>query len=168
MSSFELAIGKILSNEGDAVVSDDHGRGASKYGITLATYRYHHPLANPECIINMTREQAMEFYQHDYGWDRLNIGLIESQAVAEKVFDLAVNIGPRTAIKILQRAACVKDDGVLGPKTAAAVNSIHPDDLLRAIYQAGVSHYDAVLETHPGWENCREGWMARLAQGVPA
>src|ERR1039458_1169142 len=112
MSDFSLAIPMILKNEGSAYVPDDNGRGPSKWGITLATYQEYFPKATAEDIQNLGPEQATAFYRIAV-WERFHIGLIDSQAVAAKVFDLIVNCGP-IAIKWLQSAVDTCEDGLLG------------------------------------------------------
>jgi len=161
MSKFEDAIGPLLDHEGGAYVPDDHGRGPSRWGITLATYRERHPQATGADIRSMTRERAAAFY-HEAFWDGLNLGLIDDQTVAGKVFDLAVNIGPGTAVKLLQRVAAVREDGMLGPETSAAINRELPGAVLAAIRAAGERHYRALVRVHPKWTPLLPGWLARL------
>ena len=166
MSEFGLFVDELLDvNEGGAYTAEDCGRGPSKWGITLATYRQWDPGATADTIRDMTRDDAAYFYQFQFGWEPLRIGAIYSQAVANKVFDLQVNTGQ--GIVFLQRAVGVTPDGKLGPVTVAAVNSLPPDDVLRGIYAAGKAHYDGIVAAHPEKQQFYAGWMARLAKETP-
>jgi len=162
MATFDLFKDILLRHEGCAYVADDHGRGPSKWRITLQTARESEPSWTADTILNLSADQAAAFYQVHF-WDRYHIGLLNSQDVANKVCDLAVNVGPGTAIKFLQRAVGTKDDGVLGPATAAAANAVDPDMLLAQIKEAGEHYYRDVAAAHPEWADNLNGWLARLS-----
>lgn len=92
----------------------------TKYGISAAAY--------PNLDIrNLTLEQAKAIYLTDYwqaaGCDKL------PEVVRFDHFDMAVNSGVFNAKKILQRAVGVEDDGIVGPKTLAAIAAIAPEKL---------------------------------------
>jgi lysozyme family protein len=85
----------------------------------------------------MTEAQAAAIYKSQW-WDRYRYGDIHDQAVATKVFDLSVNMGPVRAHSLLQQALRSADkpvpvDGEMGPKTIAAVNAAEPRILLAAL-----------------------------------
>jgi lysozyme family protein len=91
---------------------------------------------------------------------------IESQAVANKVFDMAVNMGHSQAHKITQRACLdcghtVSVDGFLGEKTLAAVNSIPETNLLMAIKARAGSFYRDLAASKPSNVQFLKGWLAR-------
>jgi lysozyme family protein len=162
MALFGDAIAQLLRNEGPGFVDNDHGRGPSKYGVTLLTYRDYKPGATAEDIRRLTSAGAEVFYR--WWWERYKLGLIDSQEVAFKAFDLGVNCGQATVIKILQRAVGVPADGILGPRTAAAVNARTPKLVLQGIRTAGAQHYQELVERRPEYAPCLEGWLARLAK----
>ena len=166
MAEFDLFVDTLLDvNEGSEYVPDDCGRGPSKWGITLETYRQWDPGATADTIRDMTRDGAAYFYRCQFGWEPLHMPAIHSQAVAEKVFDLQVNTG--RGVVFLQQAANVTPDGRIGPVTLAAVNAIPPDEMLKRIYAAGKAYYDSVVAAHPDRQRLYVGWMARLAKGIP-
>ncbi len=78
--------------------------------------------------------------------------------IAVAVFDAAVHHGPKTAIKLLQRALKVADDGEYGRITHGTLTARDTNetfDLLlaqRAIY----------LTTCPAWPTYKLGWLKRL------
>lgn len=97
---------------------DDPG-GETKYGISK---RYHQEVD----IANLTKEAAAEIGKREY-YDKLHLSLLNSPRIRWKLFDLGFGpLGPYSAeqaIKWVQLKCAVKDDGVLGPITAAAINS---------------------------------------------
>lgn len=161
MSDFNQAIGPTLKEEGSDFVPQDHGRGASKFGITLLTYQEIYPHATAADIEALTPETATAFYL-DHWWNRYHFGLINDQTLANKVFDLSVNDGPGTAIMWLQRSSGVDHDGILGLITAAAVNKLDSGLVLLRIRALAGEHYLELAKTSE--ENARElnGWLARL------
>lgn len=162
MSDFNAAVKVLLSHEGSDYVPDDHGRGPSKYGITLATAQDAlYPDWTAKNIRALTEASAADFY-HEAFWRRFHLGLIDDQEVATKMLELAVNIGPGTAIRLLQRAVGAGQDSLLGPATAGRVNSMPPAQVLAGIRAAGERHYRDIVVVHPEWANCLDGWLARL------
>ena len=86
--------------------------------------------------------------------------------MAIKVFDLAVNVGHRQAVKLLQRAlracgATVADDGVLGPLTRQAVQVAQPDLLVAALRSEAAGFYRALAQKKPENEKFLKGWLNR-------
>lgn len=57
-----------------------------KYGISQRSY------PNVD-IRNLTEQQAKAIYKRDY-WDKVKADDINSQVIAENIFDTAVNMGP--------------------------------------------------------------------------
>lgn len=97
------------------------------------------------------------FYRENF-WRYDNI---VSQAVANKVFDYAVNMGPRNATMVLQRAlrACgipIGDDGILGPETIKAANAADPQMLLVGLRSEAAGYYRKI-----GKSAFINGWLNR-------
>ena len=163
MSTFAAAIDPLLKREGSRYVADDHGRGPSKWGITLATLRELMPTATAADIQALGPAQASVVYRVLF-WQRYRLALIDEQALATKLLDLAVNLGGGTAVKLLQRAVGVQDDGVLGPKTAAAVNSRPGPLVLEQLRTEAAQRYRNIVLAHPEWQEDLAGWLVRLSQ----
>lgn len=161
MSKFEDAIAVVLSNEGGQFVPDDQGRGPSKWGVTLKTAQAFHPDWIAQDIQNLTYLGAQEFYR-DAFWETYRIGLIENQELATKVFDLCINVGPRV-ILWLQDVVGVKMDGVLGRRTATAVNSRDQEAVLAVVKAKASAYYHQIVLNDPGKVGLLTGWLQRLA-----
>lgn len=104
------------------------GRGelkGTKYGIAARSYPHLD-------IQNLTLDQAKAIYLEDF-WNL--IGQAHG-AVKFQLFDAAVNHGNGNAVRMLQRAVNVADDGAWGPLSQAALEAMessggHNDVLLR-------------------------------------
>lgn len=160
MAEFSAAIGLLVDHEGPEYVPDDNGRGPSKYGVTLKTARQFHPEWTERDIEQLTAHSAEEFYREAF-WDWNHIGLIESQAVANKMLDLTANIGGTTAVQILQAAVGAETDGIIGPDTARRTNSLAPSEVLAAIRTMAEAHYRKIVEKNPKYAKFLDGWLAR-------
>lgn len=161
--SFERAIAVTLKHEGGFVDHPSDPGGATKYGISL---RFLQDVGvdidrdgdvDADDIRELTIEQAKVLYYRKF-WSRYDYGSLGGHKVAAKVFDLSVNMGPRQAHKLLQRAlrACgarLDDDGILGPITRGAVRDADQDCLLVALRSeaAGFYRYLRKPEFERGW-----------------
>lgn len=91
-----------------------------------------------------------------------NLGKLENQELANWVYDKDVNTGSRGS-RWLQQALGVKVDGVVGPQTIAAANSVSdPDDLLDHMKALARQYYTQVAENDPTQQQFLKGWLARV------
>ena len=122
--SLDPIIEAVLEREGPQDDNPADRGGLTRYGITLpfladdmkalGVDRAPRPDELPQ-----TLDAARAIYQRFM--KRTRIGEIANDDVRGVVFDAAVNHGVKPAIKLLQRALAVEVDGVLGPKTLAAI-----------------------------------------------
>ncbi len=104
----------------------------------------------------LTLDEAQAIYLRDY-WQSASCERMPPK-IAIAVFDAAVHHGPKTAIKLLQRALKVADDGEYGRITHGTLQSRDTNETLelllaqRAIY----------LTTCPAWPTYKLGWLKRL------
>jgi lysozyme family protein len=166
MARFEDAIPTIMAHEG-GWASDGLDGGGTNFGITFDTFkRVRGTSATLQDLRSLSADGAAEIYRNAY-WSPV-FDLIEDQDVATKTFDMAVNMGPRQGVRILQRActACgfrAVDDGALGPMTLAAVNSCHPADLLLAMCHEQIAFYRTLVEQDAKYAPFLQGWLVRAA-----
>lgn len=157
--NFDTAFEKLLGHEGGF---SDHAAdpgGKTRYGITEAVARevgYRGDMR--ELPLDLAKRIYMERYWRPVRADELPAG------VRYAVFDAAVNSGPGQAVKWLQRAAGVADDGVLGPKTMAAVNSLNADSLRSKILAQRLRFMSSL----PNWPAFSRGWSRRIADLMEA
>lgn len=125
MIDFDTAFTRLLGNEGGYSNNPADPGGETNWGISKRTY------PNVD-IKNLTRDQAKTIYRRDF-WEPLGDA---PAAVKYQAFDFAVNSGIPTAIRKLQAAIGVADDGHWGPVSAAKLASMDINDvLLRFIAQ---------------------------------
>lgn len=110
-------------------------------------------------IRTLTVAQAVAYYTEHY-WKPL-YAAIESQPVADKLFDFGVLFGVGTAVEILQGVLDVKVDGDFGNATLDAVNAAAAD-LIEHYESAMIQHAQAVAARNPALEVFLAGWINRI------
>ena len=113
-----------------------------------------------------------DFYRREF-WNQWYAQL-NSDEVAKRVFDMAVNAGPGTAVRLLQRAidsqpdveivAPVQEDGSWGPKTVATANKCAEADLVEEFKTARITYYRAIVAKNPANQKYLAGWLARASK----
>ena len=156
MKNFNEIIEQVLEHEGGYVNDPTDLGGETKYGITKRFY--------PDIDIkNLTIEQATDIYKSDY-WDKNKVESLP-QNLWHIYFDMCVNMGKRTAVKVLQRAAVNKGrdievDGGLGPMTIGALKGVELDRV-RAFR---VKYYVDLITARPEQEKFYLGWFRRATE----
>ena len=124
----------------------DHSKdpgGATNFGITrktLSDWR-EHKVTKYE-VKNLKMPEAQRIYKEKYWVPAYCDQLPDAIAIA--MFDCAVNQGVGRAKKLLQSALRVKVDGVIGPKTLAAVERTEEAELLRDFMAKRAMHYSGL------------------------
>lgn len=149
--NFDRAFEIIIGHEGGYVNDHRDPGGETKYGISKRAY----PAVD---IYNLTLNQAKTIYKRDY-WDAVDAESIPG-AARLMVFDCAVNCGVTTAKKLLQRAVEVKDDGIIGPKTRAAISAT--PDLEQRFAGFWLQYYTDLK----GFDTYGKGWVRRVANDL--
>ena len=150
MDNFKMAVNLTLEKEGILSDHKDDAGGLTKYGISQAAY----PGLD---IANLSKENAIKIYKHDY-WDKAQC--IELPYPLDvMVFDTAVNHGVTKAVKILQESLGLKADGIVGQQTRAAAktakNSIYTVFMINRLY---------AYTSAKSWPTFKEGWKNRLTK----
>lgn len=173
---FEDLIHPLLDREGGYVNHPDDRGGPTKFGITQATA---HANGYCEAMQDMTQEQAIAIYRHQY-WQTPHFDQVAdlSILVASELFDTGVNMGPAVAVKFLQRSLNalnrgsqdypnVAVDGLLGPATLRALKAFLTQRrqasgeqvLLAALNALQGAHYIQLAEKRPANEAFVYGWL---------
>ena len=150
---FDTAFAKLIAHEGGLVDHPSDPGGLTNFGISRRSYP-------GEDIRGMTLARAKEIYRRDFwgpaGCDSAPAG------VKFDLFDMAVNSGVSRAVKTLQHAVGTVEDGILGPKTLQAVQSMSPERLVarfngaRLAFMAGLAN----------WQSFSRGWALRIASNL--
>lgn len=151
----------ILRWEGGFVNDKDDLGGATNMGVTLATYR---SVFGSEKTVNdlkrMTRVQWGVIFKKYY-WDKWKADDIKDQNVANILVDWVWASGAY-GIKIPQRVLGVDVDGIVGPKTIAAINAIDGRELFDTIKQERKDFIDRICQTRPQNRKFKKGWLNRI------
>jgi len=121
----------------------------TKFGISAAAY----PALD---IANLSEAEAQAIYRRDFYATLQGDDL--PLPVAMVAFDAAVNAGMRRSVCWLQEAMGLPADGVLGPKTLAALNNMDALALAREALARRLDFYSRA----PGWANFGLGWTRRV------
>ncbi len=161
MANFNDAIVKTLAKEGGAKFTDVAGDkgGATKYGISQTAY------PNVD-IRNLTEQQARDIYKRDY-WDRVCGDDIKSQIIAENIFDTAVNMGIRTASRLVQVVLNITPpDGIIGSASLAAINKQDEAVFLAHFTLAKIARYTNICMQDKTQSKFLLGWVNRALGGA--
>ncbi|QBX34216.1 peptidoglycan-binding protein [Paracoccus liaowanqingii] len=184
MPSVDQIAREIVAREGGYVNDPDDPGGATNYGVTIGTMRAlgmdltGDGRVDAADVRALTRAQAEQvFVEHYFRKPRLAELPEPLQASA---FDMYVNAGAN-AVKILQRLvsrmgfACA-DDGVIGPRTIAAVRQAAeaaPLHLADAYGIARRNYYYALADQRPASRKYarskaggKGGWITRAEEFI--
>ena len=151
--NFDQAFDKLIGHEGGYVNDPRDPGGETKFGISKRAY--------PDLdIAGLTIDQAKAIYKRDY-WDRAQCDRLPA-VVAFQVFDTAVNSGIGQAIRFLQRAVGVADDGQVGPLTIKAIGMVEQEALV-ARFNGQRLDFMTRLST---WDVFGKGWARRVAKNL--
>lgn len=151
--TFDDAFERTVGIEGGYVCDQNDPGGETKFGISKRSY--------PDLDIkNLTREQARDIYFRDF-WQTGHMGEFD-EAISYQVFGFAVNSGIQTAIRKLQAAVGVADDGWIGPMTVKAVKDMTVSDVIMR-YVAQRLRFWTALST---WQLYGKGWTRRAASDL--
>lgn len=107
-------------------------------------------------------QEVKDFFKANF-WDANNMTAINSQPVAEIIFDWQVNSGARTANRKVQQLIGTSSDGIFGPKTIAAINAMNPAKLYNSVLAARNAFYASL----PDADKFLTGWLNRLTRYFP-
>lgn len=145
--------------------------GPTNLGITLATLsEWRGRQCTIEDIKNLTKEEAFRIYKYKY-YVQPKIDRLPAP-IQEQVFDIGVNSGPATAVRLLQDVLnrlgipCTVD-GRIGPRTIrAAYNALEKfgtKDVSNALVNRRIAFYQAIVDNDKTGLQIQNinGWMNR-------
>jgi lysozyme family protein len=169
MADFKAAFAFVLQHEDSTrsgKVTVDAG-GRTRFGIAE---KFHPDL--PEEFFSGPAEDALaeaeKIEEREY-WGAMRLVEVEDQNVANKLFDMAVNMGVRQASIYAQQAmnalvavnARVAEDGVIGPRTLAAINAAAPIAYYQLLCQFSAAYYRHLVAVNPALAVNLVGWLKR-------
>ena len=106
-----------------------------------------------------------EFYRTQF-WDPIRGSEISEQAIAETIFNFAVNAGVGLAIKLAQVVAGATPDGGIGPKTIELLNRSTAKGFTASYALAKIARYAAICNKDRSQSKFLLGWINRTLQGL--
>jgi len=173
---FQRAITTVLRHEGGFIDHPNDPGGATQFGISLRFLRSLGVVGDydgdgdvdADDVRALTIEQATQVYFERF-WSE-NYEQLAVFEVAEKVFDFAVNMGPKQAESLLQRATNVclshdptsqiRVDGAIGPLSVIAINKAGPR-LLEVYGMVVARFYFDLVESNSDRLVFLHGWLRR-------
>jgi lysozyme family protein len=150
---FNKCIEVILKNEGGYVNHPSDPGGETNMGITKRNY--------PDLNIKaLTKQKAISIYYVDY-WMPMKLEILNDDDLILQVFDMGVNAGIRTAIKLLQRLVGVTDDGHIGLRTVRAVAEFDGDVYTEYVKRRKL-YYVTLVQKKEQLRPFIKGWLARV------
>jgi lysozyme family protein len=157
--TFDDAFDRLLGFEGDYSNNSADPGGETRWGITRRVAIQEGYSGDMHVL---PREFAKDVFRRKY-WDAMRCDRMPD-ALRYSLFDAAVNSGCKQAIKWLQRAMDVGDDGILGPLTLDAAQR---GSGLKLALKLNAERLD-FMTSLPTWGSFGRGWARRIAENLKA
>ena len=161
---YSKIIKQVLLSEGnDKITNDPADRGGlTRFGVADAADGIKDGMTDvngdgkaDKKIIDLTEADAIQIFKREY-YDPIHAEYFKSKELILNIFDFGVNAGIVQAVKTLQKALGITEDGVVGPNTAKTANN-YPGNIVGAYKSARKDFYDYItkrsvdkyLSTHP-------------------
>ena len=169
----------VLAREGGFVDHAADRGGPTNFGITMrALASFRDAVVTRADIGALKRDEAAAIYEKAYARDTGFVDvspqgdMTERWSVFALLFDSAVNCGPGTVTKWLQRACIelvpketpIMVDGKLGPRTLALVAKLPASAIYRGLLRRRFVHYALIVESDPSQAVFIEGWTKRACE----
>lgn len=148
--NFDIAFDRLMGHEGGYVNNPADPGGETNWGVSKRSYPN-------EDIKGMTKERAKVIFRRDF-WDRVNADKMPD-GVAYQIADFAYNSGSETAVRYLQRAVGVADDGDWGQASQSALEKMSESDLILSLNAERLEYMTRLS----GWATFGKGWARRIA-----
>ncbi len=172
MANFENALNKTLIHEGGYVFDLDDPGGETYKGIarnsnntwtgwqTIDSLKKQPNFPKNMDTNTVLQENIKSFYKANY-WDTINGNDIQNQAVADSIFDFAVNAGVKTSAKMVQTIIGTSPDGNIGPASLAKLNTFDSEYFLALFKVAKIERYMEIVKKRPTSSKFLYGWIKR-------
>ena len=154
ISTFNEAVTAVFAHEGwDTITDDATDRGGlTKFGISKRAF--------PDIdIANLTLEDAKEIYRNQY-WLKARCDELPT-TIRYAHFNACVNIGVKSAIKVLQRASGLTGrdiDGDFGPQT----RRVSQNCTVLKYCRRWMHRYARIVKANSSQSKYIKGWLNRI------
>ena len=161
MADFQKALEYVLKNEGGYVDRPLDRGGPTNFGITLTSLStYMRAKASVEQLQFLTKEYVEAVYFSLY-WNPYHFDMIQDDTLATIMFDQAVNRGPVTVIRQIQKCLGLPVDGVMGPMTINNIHASNTKELALRFYFESQNSYVRICQKNPSQLEFLAGWLKR-------
>ena len=161
MADYKKLIPTVLKYEGGYAGNID-GKICTMKGVTLDTYRKYFGRQKTCKELKGISNAEWEYIFKEGFWDRWRADEINNQSIANLLVDWCWASGIY-GIKYPQRILGVKDDGIVGDKTIAAVNNYpNQKELFDKLWNRRKKHFEDIAKTH-NRAKFLNGWLRRLS-----
>ena len=150
--NFDECLKMLLHHEGGYVNHPKDPGGETNLGVTKRVYE---KWGGTKDMKDLTVEDVAPIYKKEY-WDRCKCDDLES-GVDWAVFDWAVNSGTGRAAKAIQKICGAAQDGAIGPKTLALINTQNTEYVIEEFGKIRQDFYES-LKT---FDTFGKGWTRR-------
>jgi len=161
MTKFEKALEEVFFVEGGYSNDPDDKGGETNLGITKDLAR---DWGYEGAMEDLGTDTAKEIY-FDVFWDNYDLSDFEL-IIGKEVFEQAVNMGPKQAIKHLQKSYKLLTgngivvDGIMGSNTKRAINSYsYPNKIVAILNGFQFNYYKDIVEDNPSQRKFLWGWV---------
>ena len=167
MAKIDILAPFILSFEGGFVNDPHDAGGATNKGVTIATWTKVGYDKDGDGDIDVadlkliTDAEAVNAVLRPHYWNRWKADDIKNQSIANILVDWVWGSGAH-GIKIPQRMLGVAQDGVVGSKTLAALNSQPTKVFFEAVKKEREAFFRRIVTAKPTQQKFLKGWLRRL------
>jgi lysozyme family protein len=160
---FEECLARVLKHEGGYVNDPLDRGGRTNLGVTQRVWEEFvgHPVSEAD-MRALTPEKVGKLYKQKY-WNAAYCEVLP-KGLDYVVFDFAVNAGTGRAVKTLQQAIGVVADGIIGPRTRAAINGANLKKLINDYSDERIDFYQGIVARKPDQARFINGWLRRVEE----
>jgi len=163
--AFKEALEKVLQLEGGLRLYRNPTEQAETYA---GIYRKAHPNWVGWNYIDRGEKPPFEILEKFYYENFYKpFEKVKDEKVKNLLFETAVNLGVKQTVKLLQKVLGVKADGILGPITLQAIDSIPEEELIKDFTLARIAFYTALANKNPKrYALYLRGWVNRALEAM--
>ena len=169
MADFDPAFEQMIRDEGGYQLTNIPGdRGGQTYAGIARNPNPDWPgwaLVEGKEFGSSLTPMVWEFYRTRF-WDPIRGSEINEQAIAESIFNFAVNAGVGVAAKLAQVIVGATPDGSIGPKTVDLINRCTDKGFIASYAIAKIQRYANICNRDRGQAKFLLGWVNRTLAGL--
>lgn len=166
MAKIEPLAKFILSYEGGFVNDPKDRGGATNKGVTIATWRQQGYDKNGDGVIDVkdlrliSDKDAIDIMRRNF-WNRWRADEIADQSLANALVDWTWSSGKHGIVRP-QKLLGVTADGIVGPRTIAALNAVYAPTFFEQLRKNRLSFLDGIVKSSPSQKRFLAGWYRRV------